>query len=121
MELRDNDLVLRSWTEDDVPALVAACNDPEISRWIPLIPSPYTEEDARTFVLGHAQHEDYSLAITRHGALVGRSASASTGLAIGVASGTGLLPRRGEAAFALAPCACSRGGRSTSWPSRDSS
>ncbi len=71
MELRDNDLVLRSWTEDDVPALVAACNDPEISRWIPLIPSPYTEEDARTFVLGHAQHEDYSLAITRHGALVG--------------------------------------------------
>lgn len=71
MELRDTDLVLRSWTEDDVPALVAACKDPEISRWIPLIPSPYTEEDARTFVRDHAQHEDYSLAITRDGALVG--------------------------------------------------
>ena len=38
LELRDGDLVLRPWAEADVPALVEACNDPEISRWIPLIP-----------------------------------------------------------------------------------
>ncbi len=52
MELRDGDLVLRPWAERDVPWLVAACNDPEITRWIPVIPSPYTEEDARAFIGG---------------------------------------------------------------------
>ena len=46
MELRDGDLVLRPWTEADVPALVDACNDREIPRWIPVIPHPYTEADA---------------------------------------------------------------------------
>ena len=52
MELRDGDLVLRPWMEGDIPALVAACNDAEIARWIPVIPSPYTEEDARAFIGG---------------------------------------------------------------------
>ena len=52
MELRDGDLVLRPWVEDDVAWLVTACNDPEITRWIPVIPSPYTEEDARAFIGG---------------------------------------------------------------------
>lgn len=69
VELRDDDLVLRPWSEDDVPALVEACNDREIVRWIPLIPSPYTEADARAFVGGGS--EDYSLAITRNGDVVG--------------------------------------------------
>jgi RimJ/RimL family protein N-acetyltransferase len=72
MELRDGDLVLRYWTEGDVPALVAACNDPEISRWIPVIPSPYTEDDARAFVSGEARPEiDHSFAVTWAGAVVG--------------------------------------------------
>ena len=39
MELRDGDLVLRPWTEDDVDAMVAGCNDPDVARWIPTIPS----------------------------------------------------------------------------------
>jgi len=52
MELRDDDLELRPWTLDDVPAIVEACNDAEIQRWIPVIPRPYTEEDARAFVRG---------------------------------------------------------------------
>ncbi|HEY6073015.1 MAG TPA: GNAT family N-acetyltransferase, partial [Anaerolineales bacterium] len=46
MELRDGDLALRPWTEDDVDAIVEGCNDPEIAYWIPLIPSPYTADDA---------------------------------------------------------------------------
>jgi RimJ/RimL family protein N-acetyltransferase len=71
VELRDGDLVLRPWVEDDVPALVAACNDPEIARWIPLIPSPYTEDDALVFVRGGLGHEDYSLAITLGGVVAG--------------------------------------------------
>lgn len=72
MELRDGDLVLRAWAEADAPALVVACNDPEITRWIPVIPSPYTELDALAFIRGAVQPEiDYSLAITRDGVLVG--------------------------------------------------
>ena len=52
MELRDGDVELRAWTLDDVPALVAACNDDEIQRWLPMIPRPYTDDDARAFVGG---------------------------------------------------------------------
>jgi RimJ/RimL family protein N-acetyltransferase len=37
---------------DDVPAIVDACNDPDIQYWIPTVPRPYTEEDARAFVRG---------------------------------------------------------------------
>jgi RimJ/RimL family protein N-acetyltransferase len=52
MELRANSIVLRSWRIEDVPAVAAACRDPEIPRWIPFIPSPYTDEDARAYVQG---------------------------------------------------------------------
>jgi RimJ/RimL family protein N-acetyltransferase len=71
VELRDGDLVLRPWTEDDVPALVAGCNDPEIAHWIPLIPHPYTEEDAREFLRGEATPEHTALAIELDGRVVG--------------------------------------------------
>ena len=71
MELYEDDLALRPWTEADVPALVIACNDPEIAHWIPLIPSPYTEEDALTFVRGEVRPEEQSLAMTLDGTVVG--------------------------------------------------
>ena len=72
MELRDGDLALRAWTEDDVPALVAACNDHEITRWIPVIPSPYTEADAIAFVRGEIRPDlDHALAITLDDVVVG--------------------------------------------------
>ncbi len=48
--LADETVRLRSWREDDVPALVEALADPEISLWIDRIPFPYTESDARAFV-----------------------------------------------------------------------
>lgn len=50
MELRDDDLLLRPVTADDVPAVVAACQDPELARFIPGFPSPYTESHARTWI-----------------------------------------------------------------------
>ena len=71
MELRDGELVLRPWTEDDVHALVVACNDPEITHWIPCIPSPYTGEDALAFVRGEVRPEEHSLAITLGDVVVG--------------------------------------------------
>lgn len=50
MELRDGDLLLRRPSEDDVPAIAAACQDPELPRFIPGFPSPYSESDARRWV-----------------------------------------------------------------------
>ncbi len=71
MELRDGDLVLRPWTEDDVPAIVEGCNDPEIARWIPTIPYPYTEEDARAFLRGEAAPPHEAMAVELGGRVVG--------------------------------------------------
>jgi RimJ/RimL family protein N-acetyltransferase len=50
MDLSDGSIALRRPTEADVPAVYAACQDPEIPRWIPVVPQPYTEESARDFV-----------------------------------------------------------------------
>ena len=51
--LNDGTLTLRPWRDDDVPALVAAANDPEIPRWTS-VPSPYHETDATTWFATHA-------------------------------------------------------------------
>jgi RimJ/RimL family protein N-acetyltransferase len=48
--LSDGEIALRPWTWDDLPALTAACQDPEIPRWT-VVPSPYTEDHAREFVV----------------------------------------------------------------------
>ena len=98
MELRDDDLALRPWTEADVAALVIACNDPEISHWIPLIPSPYTEEDALTFVRGDVRPEEQSLAMTVEGTVVG---------AIGL--GVNSMNYRGRIGYWVAASARGRG------------
>jgi RimJ/RimL family protein N-acetyltransferase len=47
--LSDGVIALRPWTAADVPALVEACQDPEIPRWT-LVPSPYTEDSARAWL-----------------------------------------------------------------------
>jgi RimJ/RimL family protein N-acetyltransferase len=44
--LVDGVVLLRPWTRDDLPFVVAACQDPEVSRYSPVIPFPYTEADA---------------------------------------------------------------------------
>jgi RimJ/RimL family protein N-acetyltransferase len=52
VELRDDTIVLRPWRMDDAPAVFVACQDPALSHWIPWIPSPYSPEDAETFLQG---------------------------------------------------------------------
>ncbi|MDQ3554998.1 MAG: GNAT family N-acetyltransferase [Chloroflexota bacterium] len=42
---------LRLWRPDDEAAVAAACQDPEIARWVP-IPVPYAAEHARQFIAG---------------------------------------------------------------------
>jgi len=49
VRLEDDAIVLRPFALDDVPAIVAACQDPEIPRWTS-VPSPYTETDARAWL-----------------------------------------------------------------------
>ena len=49
--LTDGVVRLRPWSLDDIPALAAACDDPEIARWMHQVPSPYTEGDAREYIL----------------------------------------------------------------------
>ncbi|WP_158545868.1 GNAT family N-acetyltransferase [Blastococcus sp. TF02A-30] len=41
---------LRPWRPDDVDAVLAACQDPEVQRWT-TVPVPYRREDAEAFVL----------------------------------------------------------------------
>jgi RimJ/RimL family protein N-acetyltransferase len=47
--LSDGVIALRAWMPADIPALVEACQDPEISRRT-LVPSPYTEDEARAYL-----------------------------------------------------------------------
>ena len=71
VELRDGDLVLRPWTEDDVDAMVDGCNDPDVAHWIPTIPHPYTRDDALAFIRGEVRPEHTALAIVLDGRVVG--------------------------------------------------
>ena len=49
--LTDGAVTLRVFRAEDAPAVTLACQDREIQRWIPIIPVPYTEADARRFIL----------------------------------------------------------------------
>jgi RimJ/RimL family protein N-acetyltransferase len=51
--LSDGVVTLRPFSEDDIPALLVALRDPEISRWTATIPYPYEEHHAREFIGTH--------------------------------------------------------------------
>ena len=50
MELKNGAVELRRWRADDLEELVAAVHDPEIGRWMPAIPYPYTRENGRAYL-----------------------------------------------------------------------
>jgi RimJ/RimL family protein N-acetyltransferase len=50
--LSDEVVELRAFTLDDIPAIFAAYQDPEISRWTAM-PSPYSEDHALTWINSH--------------------------------------------------------------------
>jgi len=58
VELHEEGLLLRPWQMEDAPAVEAACRDPEISYWIPFVPSPYTRADAETYLRGCIESGD---------------------------------------------------------------
>src|SRR4051794_6412706 len=47
--LHDDELLLRPFSEGDVPAIAAICQDAEVQRWTS-VPWPYGEQDAREFL-----------------------------------------------------------------------
>jgi len=51
--LADGEIRLRAWERADVPAVTAACQDPEIPRWT-VVPLDYSERHARDFIDGTA-------------------------------------------------------------------
>ena len=50
MELSDDVIRLRRLEPSDAPAIAAACADPELGRFIPGIPVPYTVDDAEAYL-----------------------------------------------------------------------
>ena len=71
IELHDGPILLRAWREDDAGAVYLACQDPEMQRWLPELPRPYTEDDARAFVSEAFGHGGYKFAVCEHGTVVG--------------------------------------------------
>jgi RimJ/RimL family protein N-acetyltransferase len=69
VKLEDDEVVLRPYTDEDIPALVAALNDREISRWT-RIPFPYTEEHAREFLRSRTETA-FAVTDKRSGELLG--------------------------------------------------
>jgi RimJ/RimL family protein N-acetyltransferase len=105
--LSDGVVVVRGLREDDIPAIVAACQDPDIPRWT-RVPSPYMREDAVRFL-----------------ALAAAEAAAGAGLALAIARaeddrliGTvglmGLPAGRGDAELGYWTAAAARGRGATS-------
>ena len=48
--LTDGRLLLRPFEPEDAPAVLAACDDPDVAHWIYKLPAPYTLADAEWFI-----------------------------------------------------------------------
>jgi RimJ/RimL family protein N-acetyltransferase len=104
--LSDGVVRLRPWGEPgDVEAITAACNDRAITEFLDLIPSPYTEADARAYIElsreGWADGTLTNFAIT----------DAETGAAVGSVGVRWTEPDQGvaEVGYWVAPAARGRG------------
>jgi RimJ/RimL family protein N-acetyltransferase len=71
MTLRGERVLLRPWSEADVPAILAEIEDPDILHWIPVIPRPYTRADALAFVRGEIELGPHQFAIVVDDRVVG--------------------------------------------------
>jgi RimJ/RimL family protein N-acetyltransferase len=104
--LSDGPVALRPWGEPgDVEAITAACNDRAIAEFLDLIPSPYTENDARFYIdqcrQGWAEGTTTNFAIT----------DAESGEAVGSIGVRWAEPDQGvcEVGYWVAPQARGRG------------
>jgi RimJ/RimL family protein N-acetyltransferase len=103
--LRDGAVVLRPLREDDVPAIVEACQDPLVKRFTASIPDPFTEQDARDFLASQPQLAAEGLEI--HFTVADAGSDALLGL-VGL-HGVDPRHRRAGAGYWTAPWARGRG------------
>jgi len=101
----DGELALRDWREEDAPQVAAACNDPEIQRWIP-VPSPYRLEDALEYIQMRAAEREAGRELRF--ALVRRDDESAVLGSIGIVRPS-LRDRRAEIGYWLAPTARGHG------------
>ena len=59
-EIRGDRVTLRAWRESDVDRVVEACSDELSSRWLWMLPSPYTKEHALGFIRRNVAESDTS-------------------------------------------------------------
>ncbi len=111
--LRTERLVLRPHRPDDEDAVLRACQDLGIQRWLADLPVPYTRRDARQFVAGvapaeRAEGRGMPVAVEADGQFVGSAGLHLRGSRLGPEIGYWIAPwARGrgyaaEAARALA-------------------
>lgn len=62
--LRGDGVLLRPFRDADTPRVAEACSDPRTRRWLPHLPSPYTEDDARAYVLGQEVNHSLEASVT---------------------------------------------------------
>ncbi len=86
--LTDGVVQLRAWRQDDAAAIFAACQDPEIARWVP-IPWPYHEPDAQSLI--DASAAGWQEGTAAHFAIV----RAATDEVVGAITRYGPSPERG--------------------------
>lgn len=84
--------------------MAAACQDPEVGRWIPHIPVPYTELDARAYVLASLQ--GWKDGTSHEFAIVAAGGGEYLG---SIGFQTGADPRRFAVGYLVAPAARGRG------------
>jgi RimJ/RimL family protein N-acetyltransferase len=101
--LADSAILLRPPTEADIPAIAAACGDPELARWIP-VPVPYRTADAQAFV--EAAAEGWALGTASEFAVVERAGGTLVGM-VGLHRGS--VPGRASVGYWIAPQARGRG------------
>jgi RimJ/RimL family protein N-acetyltransferase len=94
---------VRRYRDDDVPAVQAACDDPLIQRFLPMLPSPYTYDDAIWWV------REGSLAAFERGGGNFAIADPATDQLIGGIGVTHEQNASGEIGYWVAPWARGRG------------
>jgi RimJ/RimL family protein N-acetyltransferase len=77
MELADGVVRLRRFRLEDAPAVARAGDDSETARFIPAMPTPYTEDDARTYlrrcarVWAESEHRPFAIVAADDDELLG--------------------------------------------------
>lgn len=57
-------VVLREYDDTDAPRVVEACSDERTSYWLSGLPSPYTLDDARTYIEGRREQHATAAGVT---------------------------------------------------------